>query len=137
MKRNSLILITCVCMLGMASAQDVAGSGKARTVLPFTTKLYDDFNHEFLGPALWNTFCYASNVSLECAVEIQDGQLRLARRIPGQKNSNAGFQVGVTTASFSSPASIKSITTDLVVARTAHGIGSVLPKRCLYLLFPR
>ena len=114
MKRNSLILITCVCMFGMASAQDVT-SGKAYTVPPFTTKLYDDFNHEFLSPALWNTFCYASNVSLECAVEIQDGQLRLARRIPGQKNSNAGFQVGVTTASFSNPASIKSITTDLVI----------------------
>ena len=67
MKRNSLILITCVCMFGMASAQDVT-SGKAYTVPPFTTKLYDDFNHEFLSPALWNTFCYASNVSLECAV---------------------------------------------------------------------
>jgi hypothetical protein len=115
MKRNSLILITCVCMLGMASAQDVTGSGNAHTVPPFTTKLYDNFNHEFLSPALWNTFCYASNVSLECAVEIQDGQLRLVRRVPGQKNSNAGFQVGVTTASFSNPASIKSITTDLVI----------------------
>ena len=56
MKRNSLILITCVCMFGMASAQDVTGSGTAYTVPPFTTKLYDDFNHEFLSPALWNTF---------------------------------------------------------------------------------
>ena len=71
-ERNSLILISCVWMLGVASAQEVTSRGKAHPVLPFTTKLYDDFNHEFLSSALWNTSCYASYVSLECAVESQE-----------------------------------------------------------------
>ena len=112
MKRKSLILL--LCMVGIASAQD-SGGGTRDAVQTVTTRLYDDFNTEFLSPALWNTFCYASSVSLECVVEIQDGQLRLARRVSGQRNSDAGFQNGSTTASFSNPASIKSITTDLVV----------------------
>ena len=115
MKRNSLILIVLLCLVSLANAQDVSGGTTASTVPMLTTRLYDDFNEEFLSPSRWNTACPATSVSLECVVEIQNGQLELVRRTAGQRNSDAGFQVGSTNASFSNPASIKSITTDLVV----------------------
>lgn len=80
-----------------------------------TSVLYDNFEHRFLNPSLWNTSCYTTSLSQECATIIQHGKLRLARRITGNTDSNTGLQFGSASAFFFNPAPIKSITTDLVV----------------------
>ncbi|SRR6266567_1788689 len=80
-----------------------------------TTTLYDNFNRRFINPLLWNTSCYTTSLSQECATEIAAGRLRLARRITGNRDTNTGSQFGSASAFFFNPAVIKSITTDLVV----------------------
>ena len=110
MKLTSVILFVSVCLVGVAAAQSVPSSS------PLSVNLYDDFNHQFLAQGEWNTQCFAGNISLECAIEIQSGQLRMANRATGQRTSDTGFQVGVANANFSAHSEfIKSITTDVTV----------------------
>jgi hypothetical protein len=80
-----------------------------------TQTLYDDFDHRYINPTLWNTECFTFELSQECVIEIQDEHLRLARRVTGDQGSNAGFQFGSAGAQFRNPVPIKSITTDLLV----------------------
>ncbi len=80
-----------------------------------TTTLYDNFNRRFINPSLWNTSCFSTTLSQECATEIKAGHLRLVRRITGNTDSDTGTQFGSASAFFFNPAAIKSITTDLAV----------------------
>ena len=82
-----------------------------------TLTLYDDFDHQYINPALWNTVCGTSELSQECVIEIQDEHLRLARRVTGDPGSNTGWQYGQATAFFFNPVPIKGITADMVVRR--------------------
>ena len=82
-----------------------------------TVTLYDDFDHRYINPALWNTVCGTSELSQECVIEIQDEHLRLARRVTGDPGSNTGLQYGQATAFFFNPVPIKGITADMVVRR--------------------
>ena len=52
---------------------------------------------------------------MECVREIQAGQLRLAHRNFGQRDSDVGFQFGSDTLTIANPASITNIVTDLTV----------------------
>src|SRR5258708_39796937 len=52
---------------------------------------------------------------MECVREIQDGQLHLAHRGFGNRDSDVGFQFGSASLYFIDPSSITSITTDLTV----------------------
>lgn len=83
-----------------------------------TSIIYDNFNQRFLSPPKWNTFpaCFTANGrELECVREIQDGRLRLAHRTFGRRDTDFGSQFGEAAFSFANPASIKSITIDLVI----------------------
>jgi hypothetical protein len=82
-----------------------------------TLTLYDNFDHRYINPALWNTVCGTSELSQECVIELQDEHLRLARRVTGDPGSNTGLQYGQATAFFFNPMPIKGITTDMVVRR--------------------
>lgn len=114
------ILIVCVLLSTMALAQsptpDSSKSGaqaSAQKSIP-----YDDFNQRLLNPLKWNTFgaCFTENgLELECTREIQGGQLRMVHRNFGQRDNDVGFQFGSASLSFANPASIKRITTDLLV----------------------
>jgi hypothetical protein len=85
-----------------------------------TTVLYDNFNQGFLSPSKWNTSspCFTWTV-LECVREIQNGELRLAVRGYGSKDSNVGSQYGESELHFLKPAPIRSIATQLVIRRTS------------------
>jgi hypothetical protein len=79
---------------------------------------YDNFDHKFLSPSLWNPFpaCITSNGrELECVRRIEDEKLHLANRSFGDRSSNTGLQDGFASIDFVNPNSIKSITTDIVV----------------------
>ena len=80
---------------------------------------YDNFNHQFLNPNKWqpSSPCFTWNV-LECVREIQNGQLRLAVRAYGAKNTNIGNQFGESELLFANPSRIKDIASQLTVRRT-------------------
>ncbi len=86
-------------------------------------RLYDDFNHRFLDPSKWSTgnACFTNNgLEQECVREIQDGQLRLAHRNYGNRDTDIGFQFGSASVGFAHPAQIKSITTEMTVVQSAE-----------------
>jgi hypothetical protein len=88
-----------------------------------TTTLYDDFNQRFLNPSKWstNTACFTTNgLEQECVREIQNGQLRLAHRNFGNRDTDQGSQFGGANVFFAHPARIKSITTEMTVIRSAE-----------------
>jgi hypothetical protein len=88
-----------------------------------TPTLYDDFNQRFLNPSKWNTnnACFTTNgLEQECVREIQVGQLRLAHRNFGNRDTDQGNQFGLANVFFAHPARIKSITTEMTVIRTAE-----------------
>ena len=88
-----------------------------------TPFLYDNFNDKLLSASRWSPVpaCYAGGgLELECVREIQNGKLHLAHRNFGQRNSDTGLQLGGAAVGFANPASIKSITTDLVVRQVAE-----------------
>jgi hypothetical protein len=80
--------------------------------------LYDDFSQPLLNPQKWATIvaCYSGNgQEVECVRGIQNGALVLAHRNFGQTDSDTGSQFGGAFVNFINPASIKSITADVVV----------------------
>jgi hypothetical protein len=88
-----------------------------------TTTLYDDFNQSFVNPSKWstNSACFTTNgLEQECVREIQNGQLRLAHRNFGNRDTDQGFQFGSANVNFAHPARIKSITTEMTVIRSAE-----------------
>jgi hypothetical protein len=105
MKANSVAVVLLVAALsGMALAQK--------------SVLYDDFSQPLLNPQKWATVtaCYSANgLEAECVRAIEAGALVLAHRQFGLGNSDAGFQYGGAFVNFLYPASIKSVTTDVVV----------------------
>ena len=82
--------------------------------------MYDNFNHRFLDPNRWLTSspCFTWTV-LECAREIQSGQLRLKVRGYGTTDSNAGSQYGESELIFLNANRIKRMASELVVRRTS------------------
>jgi len=93
--------------------------------------LYDNFDERFLSPLKWNTFgaCYTSNgKELECVREIRDERLRLAHRTFGERESDAGSQVGEASLYFANPGAIKSITTGLVIRNTQESSCAANPQ---------
>lgn len=82
--------------------------------------MYDNFNESFLSPSKWLTSspCFTWTV-LECAREIQNGQLRLEVRGYGTTNANTGIQYGESELHFLNPNRVKGIATQLVVRRTS------------------
>jgi len=81
--------------------------------------LYDNFNQRFLSPTKWATSspCFTWTV-LDCVREIQNGELRLAVRGYGKKDSNEGSQYGESELHFIRPTPIRSIAAQLVIRRT-------------------
>lgn len=85
--------------------------------------LYDDFNQGLLDPLRWiaGGACYSSNYQeMECVRAIQGGSLLMAHRNFGQRDSDVGNQFGQASLNFANPASIKKITTDVVVRAIAE-----------------
>jgi hypothetical protein len=114
--RATLVLFSCIACATTTFAQTSTSARKARS--GGSTAVYDNFNEKFLDPLRWNlsSSCFAgSGLEMECVREIQAGQLRLAHRNFGQRDSDVGFQFGSDTLTLASPASITNITTDLVV----------------------
>lgn len=97
-----------------ASVELASRPASAQTKTP-----YDNFDHKFLSPSLWNPqpacFTREDGLELECVRQIQDEKLHLAHRSFGQRSSNTGLQNGQALIDFVNPASIKSITTDIIV----------------------
>jgi len=85
---------------------------------------YDNFNHALLDPLKWTlpACSQANGQEMECVREIQDGQLHLAHRGFGNRDSDVGFQFGAASLYFIDPSSITSITTDLTV-RSIQEVG--------------
>ena len=85
---------------------------------------YDNFNHALLDPTKWTlpACSQANGQEMECVREIQHGQLHLAHRGFGNRDSDAGFQFGSASLYFIDPSSINSITTDLTV-RSIQEVG--------------
>jgi hypothetical protein len=79
--------------------------------------LYDNFNQRFLNQSLWFSTCAGFSVTEECATDIHEGHLHLARGLTGNTDSNTGTNGGAATLFFLDPAPIKSITSDIVVRR--------------------
>jgi len=104
--KSILVLLFCVTLIPMAIAQ----SGLV---------MYDNFNERFLDPNKWLTSspCFTWTV-LECAREIQNGQLRLEVRGYGATNANTGTQYGESELHFLNPNRVRSIASQLVVRRT-------------------
>jgi hypothetical protein len=108
MKRYSLLgflLILCFSFRGQAQQT--------------SDLLYDSFNQRFLNPNKWATSspCFTQSI-LECVREIRNGELRLAVRSYGAKDSNEGSQYGESELHFIKPTAVRSIATQLVVQRT-------------------
>jgi len=118
-------------MLALGLVVSVCLSHKAYAQSSTNFVLYDNFDERFLSPLKWNTFgaCFTSNrMELECVREIRDEQLRLAHRTFGQRDSDTGTQVGEASLFFANPATIKGITTDLVVRRTQESSCAANPQ---------
>jgi len=79
---------------------------------------YDNFNARFLDSNKWATSspCFTWTV-LDCAREIQNGQLLLAVRGFGATDSDQGSQYAESELHFLHPSTIKSFATDLVLRR--------------------
>jgi hypothetical protein len=108
MKRHSLLgVLFFLCLSFTGQAQQTSDL------------VYDSFNQMFLNPNKWATSspCFTQSV-LECVREIRNGELRLAVRGYGAKDSNVGSQYGESELHFIKPASVRSIASQLVVQRT-------------------
>ena len=95
------------------------------------SRLYDDFKYKLLSSSKWSTFgaCFSANgVEQECIRQIQDGKLHLAHRNYGNRDTDTGFQFGAANVVFAHPSRITSITTDVVVVRTAESPCSANPE---------
>lgn len=80
-----------------------------------TQVLYDNFDSKFLNQSLWYSVCGGFSVTENCATDIQDEHLHLARGLTGNSDSNSGTNGGAATAFFIGPFAINSISTDIVV----------------------
>src|SRR5260370_38664995 len=126
--RSILVLFFCIACATTTFAQTSTSSSTA--VSGRSSRLYDNFNHKFLDPLRWNlsSSCFTGDgLEMECVREIQAGHLRLVHRNFGHRDSDAGFQFGSDTLTIANPASITTITTDLVVRRVEEISCSVNP----------
>jgi len=99
-------------LAGIATAQTSTPSSQTAGVL------YDDFNRVLIDPQKWvpGSACFTGNSQeMECVRMIQAGQLLLAHRNFGQRDSDAGSQFGGAFINFVNPGAITSITADIVV----------------------
>jgi hypothetical protein len=114
--RATLVLFFCIACATTTFAQTSTSSSAALS--GGSAAVYDNFNEKFLDPLRWNlsSSCFAgSGLELECVREIQAGQLRLAHRNFGQRDSDVGFQFGGDSLILSNPASLTTIVTDLTI----------------------
>jgi hypothetical protein len=117
MKIMNWLVCFSLCIMSATTFAQTATFSRM-TVAGGSTSLYDNFSHKFLDPRRWNlsSACFAgAGLEMECVREIQAGQLRLAHRNFGQRDSDVGFQFGGDTLTIANPASITNLTTDLVV----------------------
>jgi len=85
--------------------------------------LYDNFNAQWLDPGKWTTGpnCGAwGQGGLDCAREIQNGQLRLSIRNSGATDSDNGNQVATSDLAFNSNVPYRAIAVTVTV-RNANG----------------
>jgi hypothetical protein len=106
-----------LCMMSATTFAQTATFSRT-TAAGGSAPVYDNFNHKFLDPLRWNlsSSCYTGDgLEMECVREIQTGQLRLAHRNFGQRDSDVGFQFGGDTLTIANPASLTTIVTDLTI----------------------
>jgi hypothetical protein len=112
MKKTVGLLVAALAVVIVMSSHQGSAQGVPEGSL---VTLYDSFGSRFINPALWWTVCGGFSLSEECATDIRDGHLHLARGLTGNAGSDTGSNYGQGTVFFLNPVGIKSITTDIVV----------------------
>ncbi len=113
MRRVTILLAFCLCVVSVGTAQQVGSN----------PNVYDDFSGKWLDAAKWqptNALCWG-NV-LECVREIRSGKLHLIVRSFGNFDSDSGGNWSENALPFANPSAVTSITANVTV-RDYSGIG--------------